>query len=82
MRKYYRAIMSFFTGRSYVDVKNPIDNTIRTLTLSKRDSNGFSTVSINNKPSKLKMLTFTTKEIERLQSIGDKIREDESKDLK
>lgn len=55
----------------------PAKGETKSITLGKRDENGFCNVIIDGKETTTKMLVFDREKIERWQKISDEIRDEE-----
>lgn len=90
MKKFFGFLWEFFTApplgpippRRQKTIGKAVKGTSTLMTLGERDSKGYCTLFVEGEETKVKLLTFTSEEIDRLQKIGQEIRDKEDEENK
>ena len=75
MKQFFRTLFAFFTGQKYVMVGEPAQGETKSITLGKRDENGFCKVIVDDEETDVKMLVFDSEQVKILQEVTNKIDE-------
>ena len=69
MKQFFRTLFAFFTGQKYVMVGEPAQGETKSITLGKRDENGFCKVIVDDEETDVKILQEVTNKIDEQDRI-------------